>query len=48
MIKRMRHYHNCIACNDFGGAYRIIGVDINTILCKKCLQKLFNKIGGKE
>lgn len=48
MITKIRHYHNCTTCNSFGVSYRVIGFDINTILCKECLQKLINKISGKE
>lgn len=48
MIRRMRHYHNCTLCNNFGVAYHVVGFDIDTIMCKSCLEKFSKKISGKE
>lgn len=48
MINRMRHYHKCVLCNNLGVAYHIVGFDIDTIMCKSCLEKFINKISEKE
>lgn len=46
MIRRMKHYCNCVTCKNFGVAYQIkTYTGIDTIICKECLEKLIDKVG---